>query len=147
MNSFRPSPVMTPEATSTLDGLYSSIFGLSVLMNCPGPSAGVPVSSRRPLAVLVTLIEYQSGSEAVPTCTSSTYHPSKLLAMLSTVSNRKRIWTFWPANAARLAVAARQVLLSGRPLLLVLERTVLNVAKLLLLTCTLATSKLPLPSV
>ena len=58
MNSLRPSAMATPEATSTLDGSYVSMCGFRVLANSPAPSAGVLVS-RRALAVLVSLIEYQ----------------------------------------------------------------------------------------
>src|SRR5262245_8080155 len=65
MNSLRPSAKGVPEATRTPDGLYSSIFGFRVLANSPVPSAGVAVSSRRALSVLVTLIEYQSSFPTV----------------------------------------------------------------------------------
>src|SRR5262245_62094459 len=60
MNSLRPSAKATPDATSAPDGSYSSILGFRVLANSPAPSAGVLVSRRSALAVLVTVTEYQS---------------------------------------------------------------------------------------
>jgi hypothetical protein len=57
--SFFPSSRATPEATSTPDGSYSSIFGLRVLTNSPAPDAGVTVWMDRPSPVLAAKL-YQS---------------------------------------------------------------------------------------
>src|SRR5438045_1531607 len=60
MNSLRPSARGSPVATRAPDGSYRLMRGLSRLLNRLGPSAGVLVSRRRALAVLVTSIAYQS---------------------------------------------------------------------------------------
>src|SRR5262245_15780052 len=60
MNSLRPSAAGVPERTSNPDGSNRSRCGFRELTNWPGPSAGVPVSSRKALAVSATLIVYQS---------------------------------------------------------------------------------------
>src|SRR5262245_49723582 len=141
MNSLRPSSVVVPLATSVPSGSYSSMCGSSLLSCWLGPSTGVLVSRRRKFSVLVTSTGYQSSSLPGVISTSSTYQPSYWLPSESIVSNEKRIWTVWPANAARLADTDFQTLVSGSWLLLVLDSTVVNVTKLLVLTWTLATSK------
>src|SRR5262245_42328842 len=73
---------------------------------------------------------------------SSTYQPSKPFKTLSMVSKRKRTCTVCPANAARLADALVKTELSARG-----PRMVVQLVPPLLLTCTVAWSKVVPPSV